>query len=168
MSEHETALCETIIGCLLMRSHPRQSCLGIVLPGERMSSLIIIKVEARMAESDRVIIEGLEIQTIIGIYEWERSVRQTVRMDLDMAWDIRRAAESDDITHALNYKSVAKRLTEFVESTSFGLVETLAEHCAHIIMDEFNVAWLRLKLCKPGAVSGADNVGVLIERGGFD
>jgi len=117
-----------------------------------------------MANRDHIIIEGLEIQTVIGIYDWEKEIRQTVRLDLEMAWDIGKASETDDIAHALNYKSVAKRLIAYVESTSFGLIETLAEHCASTIMDEFSVSWLRLKLSKPGAVKGADNVAVLIER----
>ncbi|MDX8410395.1 MAG: dihydroneopterin aldolase [Mariprofundaceae bacterium] len=118
-----------------------------------------------MASWDHILIEGLEIQTVIGIYDWERKIRQTVRLDLEIAWDISMAGETDDIVHTLNYKSVSKRLTEFVESSSFGLIEALAEHCARIVMDEFSAPWLRLKLSKPGAVSGADNVAVLIERG---
>jgi len=118
-----------------------------------------------MASLDRILIEGLDIQTIIGIYDWEREIRQTVRLDLEIAWDISQAGETDDIDHTLNYKSVAKRLIEFVESSSFGLIEALAEQCARIVMDEFNVPWLRLKLSKPGAVSSANNVAVCIERG---
>lgn len=114
---------------------------------------------------DRVLIEGLEIRTIIGIYEWEREIRQTVRLDLEMAWDISRAAASDDIADALDYKAVAKRLIAFVEASSFGLIEALAEACAKVVLEEFAVSWLRLKLSKPGAVRGSENVAVLIERG---
>jgi dihydroneopterin aldolase len=121
-----------------------------------------------MIGKDRVLIEGLEIRTVIGIYDWEREIRQTVRLDLEMAWDISAAARSDDIADALDYKAVSKRLISFVESSSFGLIEALAEHCASIVMEEFTVPWLRLKMSKPGAVRGSENVAVLIERGSLD
>lgn len=118
-----------------------------------------------MRASDVVLIEGLEIRTVIGIYDWEREIRQTVRLDLEMAWDIEAAAASDDIHDALDYKAVAKRLIAFVEASSFGLIESLAEACAEIVLKEFAVPWLRLKLSKPGAVRGSENVAVVIERG---
>jgi len=118
-----------------------------------------------MAGTDRVLIEGLEVRTVIGIYDWEREIRQTVRLDLEMAWDIAKAAQTDSIEDTLDYKAVSKRLIAFVESSSFGLIETLAEHCAEILLAEFRVPWLRLKMSKPGAVRGSENVAVLIERG---
>lgn len=118
-----------------------------------------------MAANDRVLIEGLEIRTVIGIYDWEREIRQTVRLDLEMAWDISRAAASDDIADTLDYKAVSKRLIAFVEQSSYGLIEALAEECAAIVRREFKVSWLKLKLSKPGAVRGSENVAVLIERG---
>lgn len=114
---------------------------------------------------DIVFIERLHIDTIIGIYDWERQVRQTVTLDLEMAWDNTRPAASDDIDEALNYKAVAKRLVAFVEASEFGLVETLAERCAAIVREEFDVPWLRLRLRKPRAVRGSKAVGVEIERG---
>jgi dihydroneopterin aldolase len=114
---------------------------------------------------DRIFISDLRIDTIIGIYDWERQVRQTIRIDLEMAHDIRRAAETDDIQYALNYKAVAKRLIAFVEASQFLLIETLAEDVARLIMTEFSVPWLRLTLHKPGALRGASSVGVIIERG---
>ncbi len=114
---------------------------------------------------DLVLIEGLEVRTVIGIYDWEREIRQTVRLDLEMAWDISKAGKTDNIEDTLDYKSVSKRLIDFVEASEFGLIESLAEHCAKIIRDEFNVSWLRLKMSKPGAVRGSENVAVLIERG---
>ncbi|MDQ6989641.1 MAG: dihydroneopterin aldolase, partial [Mariprofundaceae bacterium] len=92
-------------------------------------------------------------------------IRQTVRLDLEMAWDIAKAGKTDAIEDTLDYKSVSKRLIDFVESSEFGLIESLAEHCAAIIRDEFDVSWLRLKMSKPGAVRGSENVAVLIERG---
>jgi len=114
---------------------------------------------------DLVLIEGLEVRTVIGIYDWEREIRQTVRLDLEMAWDISKAGKSDNIEDTLDYKAVSKRLIDFVEASEFGLIESLAEHCAAIVRDEFHVSWLRLKMSKPGAVRGSENVAVLIERG---
>ncbi|GIX34367.1 MAG: 7,8-dihydroneopterin aldolase [Lysobacteraceae bacterium] len=113
---------------------------------------------------DRVFIEGLEIETVIGIYDWERRIRQPLRFDIEMAFDNRRPAATDDIADTLDYKAVSKRLIAYVSASSFGLVETLAERCAGLILDEFGVAWVRLKLSKPGAVRGAQSVGVIIER----
>lgn len=114
---------------------------------------------------DIVYIRDLRIETIIGIYDWERQVRQTVSIDLEMASDIHKAAETDDIQYALNYKAVSKRLIAYVENRNALLVETLAEEIAKIIREEFNVPWLRLRLSKPGAVRGARDVGLIIERG---
>jgi dihydroneopterin aldolase len=113
---------------------------------------------------DRVFIEDLRIETVIGIYDWERKIRQVVALDLEMAFDNRVPAGSDRIEDTLNYKAVSKRLIAFVESSTFQLVETLAERCAAIVLDEFGVTWLRLRVAKPGAVRGAKSVGVTIER----
>ena len=117
---------------------------------------------------DLVLIEGLEVRTVIGIYDWEREIRQTVRLDLEMAWDISKAGQTDDIADTLDYKSVSKRLIDFVEASEFGLIEALAEACAKIVLDDFKVSWVRLKMSKPGAVRGSENVAVLIERGTKD
>jgi len=114
---------------------------------------------------DIVYIRDLRIDTIIGIYDWERQVKQTVSLDLEMATDIRPAAQTDDIQFALNYKEVSKRLIAYIETRNALLVESLAEEVAAIILNEFNVPWLRLRLSKPGAVRGARDVGLVIERG---
>ena len=114
---------------------------------------------------DLVFIEDLRIQTVIGVFDWEREITQTISLDLKMAYDISKAAESDKISDTLDYKAVSKRLIQFVESSEFQLVEALAEHCANIVLEEFPVTWLRLKLSKPGAVRGSSAVGVIIERG---
>ncbi len=114
---------------------------------------------------DIIYLSDLRIETIIGIYDWERRVRQVVSLDLEMATDIAKAAASDDIEDTLNYKAVAKRLIGFVGESEFQLVETLAERITGIILDEFNVPWVRLRLNKQGAVRGARDVGVIIERG---
>ena len=114
---------------------------------------------------DIIFIRDLRIDTLIGIYDWERAIKQTLSFDLDMATDIARAAASDDIKDTLNYKAVAKRIIAFVESSEFQLVETLAERVAELVREEFAVPWLRLTVNKGGAVRGAKAVGVIIERG---
>jgi len=114
---------------------------------------------------DIVFLRGLRVDTVIGVYDWERRIKQTVILDFEMAADIRKAAATDDIKDALDYKAVAKRVEAFIKESEFRLVETLAERCAQIVRDEFNVPWLRLTLNKIGAVGCADDVGVIIERG---
>ena len=114
---------------------------------------------------DIVFIHDLQIETVIGIYDWERKIRQTISLDIEMATDISKAAKSDDIDDTLSYKTVAKRLIEFVQQSEFELVEALAEKICSIVMDEFNVPWIKLTLNKPGAVRGSRSVGVIIERG---
>jgi dihydroneopterin aldolase len=114
---------------------------------------------------DIIYIHELCIETTIGIYDWEREIKQTVRLDIEMGHDIRKAAETDSIEYALNYKSVAKRLISFIEGSEFLLVETMAEQCAQIIREEFSVPWVKLQVGKPGAVRGSKEVGVVIERG---
>lgn len=113
---------------------------------------------------DVIFIRELQISTIIGIYDWEQQIRQTLLLDLELATDIRRAAASDNIADTLDYKAVSRRLIEFAESRSFGLVETLAEACCALILNEFKVTWVRLRVNKRGALSRAADVGVLIER----
>ena len=113
---------------------------------------------------DHVFIEGLEIEALIGIYDWERRIRQTLVFDIEMAFDNRIPAASDAIEDTLNYKAVSRRIVDYVSQSDFGLVETLAERVAAIILDEFGVRSVRLKLSKPGAVRGARAVGVTIVR----
>ncbi len=114
---------------------------------------------------DIVFIKDLDVETVIGIYDWERKIRQTVRLNLEMNTDVARAAASDRIDDALDYKAVAKRLIDFVERSRFQLVETLAERCCEIVLAEFPVDRVRLRLDKPGAVRGSKSVGIIIERG---
>jgi dihydroneopterin aldolase len=113
---------------------------------------------------DTVFIEALEVEALIGIYDWERRIRQPLLFDIEMEFDNRVPAASDDIADTLNYKAVSKRVVEYVSQSGFGLVETLAERVAAIILDEFRVSRVRLKLSKPGAVRGARAVGVSITR----
>ncbi|MCK0537403.1 dihydroneopterin aldolase [Alcanivorax quisquiliarum] len=114
---------------------------------------------------DIVYIRDLKVDTVIGIFDWERRIRQTVSLDLEMATDIRRAAATDSIDDTLNYKAVGKRLIAFIQASEFQLVETLAEKAAAIVLEEFGVRWVRLQLSKPGALRGSRDVGVIIERG---
>jgi dihydroneopterin aldolase len=114
---------------------------------------------------DIVFINDLRIETIIGIYDWERKVKQTISLDLEMGTDIRKSAETDAIEDTLNYKAVAKRLIAFVGESEYQLVETLAEKITEIVLTEFNVPRVKLTVRKPGAVRGSRDVGVVIERG---
>lgn len=114
--------------------------------------------------SDRIFLRGLAIDCTIGFIDWERRVKQRVVIDLEMSIDCRSAAQRDDVTDTLNYKTVAKRLIAFVQESSFNLVETLVERIASVILLEFGVAWVRVTLSKPGAIRGSREVGVTIER----
>jgi dihydroneopterin aldolase len=117
---------------------------------------------------DKIFIHALKTETIVGIFDWERQVKQTVLIDLEFSGDIAKAALSDSIHDTLNYKRVAKRVLAFVEGSQFHLVETLAEHVAMLMLEEFGVAWVRITLSKPGAIRGSRDVGVLLERNGED
>lgn len=114
---------------------------------------------------DIIFLHGLKVDTVIGIWDWERKIRQSVVIDLDMAADIRKAADTDSVDDTLNYKLVAKHLQRFVAESEFRLVETLAERIAGVIIDDFGVSWVRVRVNKPGAIRGARDVGVIIERG---
>lgn len=113
---------------------------------------------------DTIFLRDLRIDTVIGIWDWERKIRQTVSIDLEMGADIARAAASDAIDDTLNYKAVAKRVQQIVGDSTFQLVETLAEKIAAVVLDEFDVPWVRVRVNKPGAIRGASDVGVSISR----
>ncbi len=113
---------------------------------------------------DHIYLHDLKVETIVGIWDWERKIHQTVSIDLEMGADIRRAAASDDIDDTLNYKLVAKRVQQFVGDSSFKLVETLAERIAELILNDFDVPWVEVRVNKPGAIRGARDVGVRIRR----
>jgi 7,8-dihydroneopterin aldolase/epimerase/oxygenase len=118
--------------------------------------------------ADRIYVRDLRTETIIGIFDWERKVRQTVSVDLEFPGDVRRAATTDRIEDTLNYKSVAKRVLAFVEASEYHLVETLAEQIAQLVLREFPVEWVKITLNKPGALRGSRDVGVMIERARAD
>jgi len=115
-------------------------------------------------QMDAIFLTDLRIETVVGIWDWERKIRQTVSIDLEMGADVATAAAHDDIEHTLNYKAVSKRVQSFVGESAFQLVETMAERIAELILTEFEVPWVRVKVNKPGAIRGARDVGVRIYR----
>lgn len=114
--------------------------------------------------NDTIFLHELKVETIIGIEDWERKIRQSVSIDLEMGADIRCSAKSDSIDDALNYKAVAKRVEQFVSGSEFQLVETMAEKIAELVLQEFEVPWIQVRISKPGAIRGSKNVGALIHR----
>lgn len=113
---------------------------------------------------DIIYLHNLHVEAVIGLYEWERRIKQTLVLDLDMGWDIKPAAAADSVAHTIDYKSVAKRVIEICETSNYGLVEALAEHIARDLIDDFKLPYVRLKVNKQGAVSNVRDVGVIIER----
>ena len=113
---------------------------------------------------DKIFLLDLRVEAVIGIWEWERRVRQTVSLDIELATDVKKAAVSDEIEDALDYKGIAKHLIGVVEASEFKLVETLAETLARIVVADFGVSWVKMSVSKPGAIEGSRNVGVVIER----
>lgn len=114
---------------------------------------------------DILYIRNLRAEAVVGIFSWEKRIRQPIHVDLELAVDIRQAAATDDIRHALDYKQVSVRLIDFISNNEWHLIETLAERMAELLQQEFGVSWLRLRLSKPAALPAADSVGLLIERG---
>ena len=116
------------------------------------------------ANADRIFLTGLEVECTIGFIDWERRVRQTIVLDLELPCDCARAAASDAVADTVDYKQVAKRVLAWVPGTEFQLVETLAHRLAMLLLDEFALEWVRLRICKPGAIRHSREVGVSIER----
>ena len=117
---------------------------------------------------DRIFLRGLTAECIIGFIDWERRVRQTVVVDLELPVDCRRASISDDVTDTVDYKSVAKRVLAYIEASEFRLVESLAHRLALLLLEEFGLEWVRISLNKPGAIRNSRDVGVVIERSRAD
>ncbi|MFZ9478518.1 MAG: dihydroneopterin aldolase [Steroidobacteraceae bacterium] len=113
---------------------------------------------------DTVFLRGLEVECIIGFIDWERRIKQKVLIDLELPIDCARAAASDDVADTLDYMSVTSRVREFVGESQFMLVETMAHRLALLLLEEFDIEWIRLSINKPGAVRGSRDVGVSIER----
>lgn len=113
---------------------------------------------------DRVLIEGLTTLATIGVYEWEKTIKQKLILDLEMAWDNQPAAEHDDVALCLDYFKVSQAVTDFITSTAFELIESVAERVAQLIIQQFAVQWIKIKVSKPSAIANATNVAVVIER----
>jgi len=113
---------------------------------------------------DRIFLRGLAVECIIGFIDWERRVKQTVVIDLELPVDCAKAALSDEVADTVDYKSVAKRVIAFVEASEFKLVETLAHRMAMLVLEEFSLQWIRISVNKPGAIRGSRDVGVVVER----
>ncbi len=114
---------------------------------------------------DIVFLRDLEINATIGVFEWEKRIKQKVRVNLEMGTDVGKAAKKDSIDDALDYRAISKRVIQFVEDSNYGLIETLIEEVANILLTEFNIPWVRVTITKPGAVRGSRDVGITIERG---
>ncbi len=114
---------------------------------------------------DTIFLRDLEVDATIGIFEWEKRIKQKVRIDLEIATDIAKAAATDSIDDALDYKAISKRIIQFVEDSRYELIETLIEKVAEILLQEFSIPWVRVTISKPGAVRGSRDVGITIERG---
>src|ERR1700684_3886474 len=138
--------------------------IGNWAPSERMAFLL----QGFREHMDKIFLRELKTEAIIGIFDWERQVKQTVIFDIEISADILKAAFSDSIHDTLNYKRVAKRVLAFVEESKFHLVETLAEHVAMLILQDFGSSWVRISLSKPGAIRSSRDVGVVVERGRDD
>ena len=114
---------------------------------------------------DIVFIEQLSVITTIGVYDWEQTIEQKLVFDIEMGWDNRKSAKSDDVNDCLSYADISEAVIAHVEGQRFALVERVAEEVAELLLKKFNSPWVCIKLSKPGAVARATNVGVIIERG---
>ncbi len=113
---------------------------------------------------DKIILTDLRINAVIGIWDWEKRNPQAISIDLEMQTDTKKALLSDSIEDALDYKAVSKRVKQFVQANQFNLIETLAENVAKIILEEFDVQWLQIRISKPFAIRDSNNIGICIER----
>jgi len=113
---------------------------------------------------DIIFIKELCVETVIGIYDWERKIKQVICIDLELGKDIKKASLSDNVEDTLDYKAVAKTVKEFIKNSKFKLVETLAEETVKLIFSEFNIKYIKGRFSKPGAVTGSKEVGIIIER----
>ena len=118
----------------------------------------------KINNKDKVLIEGLTVLTTIGVYEWEKTIKQKLILDLEMSWDNKPAGESDDVSLCLDYFLVSQSVTSFIQSTQFELIECVAERVAQLVIQKFSVQWLKVKVSKPGAIANVSNVAVVIER----
>ena len=113
---------------------------------------------------DKIVLTDLRVDAVIGIWDWEKRNSQSISIDLEMQTDTKKISQSDSIEDALDYKAVSKRAKQFIQDSQFNLIETLAENLAQIILEEFDVQWLKLSISKPYAIRDSKNIGVSIER----
>ncbi|MEQ8233598.1 MAG: dihydroneopterin aldolase [Gammaproteobacteria bacterium] len=114
---------------------------------------------------DIVFLNELRVDALIGVWEWERRIRQRLVLDVELGTDIRGAGESDDLTRTVDYKAVTDRIVEFTRASSYLLIEALGENLARTVLEEFDVRWIRLRIRKPGVLREVREVGIVIERG---
>lgn len=114
---------------------------------------------------DTIFLHGLQANCVVGVWEWEKQITQKIIVDLDLGFDIKKAANTDQLEDTLNYKAVAERVIEMLEASRFDLIEKMAEEVAKLVMEEFSIVWVRVQINKGGAVKHVKNVGILIERG---
>ena len=114
---------------------------------------------------DIIFLHGLQANCVVGVWEWEKQITQKIVVDLDLGFDIKKAASTDQLDDTLNYKAVAERIIEMLETSRFELIEKMAEEVAKLVMDEFSIVWVKVRINKGGAVKNVKNVGILIERG---
>ena len=114
---------------------------------------------------DIIFLRELKVETLIGVYEWEKRVPQTLQLDLEIALPNSRAGQSDDIADALDYAAVVRHIQSVLNSRHFNLLETLAEHIAQILLTDFNAPWVKVSVAKLNAIRGSRMVGINIERG---
>ena len=122
------------------------------------------KINTRQRPMDTLFLKELRVETVIGVFGWERCVRQIMLIDLEMAVDAEAAAANDNLADTFDYKAIAKRIKAFAEAESFQLVETFAEGIAAILLNEFSVPEVKVTVSKPGAVRGSKTVGISIKR----
>ncbi len=115
--------------------------------------------------TDKIFIEGLTALAQIGVYDWEQQIKQKLIFDIEMAWDCRQAAQTDDVKYCLNYAEVSEFILNYVQSRPFLLIERVAYEVAEQLRVKFNISWVKIKLSKPKAIAQANNVGIVVEQG---
>ena len=114
---------------------------------------------------DKVFIRGLNVEAVIGVFDWEKQVRQPLIFDLEMDWDITQAAATDDLAYALNYAAVSDRVIEFVQTNQYDLLERLLVQLAETLRCEFSIPKIKIRVEKPAVAPNAIAVGLEVERG---
>ncbi len=114
---------------------------------------------------DIIFLRELRVETLIGVYEWEKRVPQTLQLDLEIALPDGRAGQSDDLADSLDYAQITAHIRKVLATRHFGLLEALAEHIARILLDDFKAPWVKISVAKLQAIRDCRQVGICIERG---